>query len=89
MSIVLVATEADDPVDAVTAALPRSPFAQHVAESQSIEAVSRAPHVLAGHADRIGAELVRRRERWGISYYVIPSESMSDFQPVVDRLAGA
>ena len=38
---------------------------------------------------RIEAELVRRRERWGVSYYVLPGEAMAEFQPVLDRLAGA
>lgn len=89
MSVVLVAADADDPADAVREALPRSPFARHVAASQSVEAISKAPHVLAGSTGLIEAELRRRREVWGVSYYIIPAESMSDFQPVLDALSGA
>jgi probable F420-dependent oxidoreductase len=87
-SIVLAATGAEDPVAAVEEALPRSRFAQHVAQSQPLAAIAAAPHVLAGSTGAIVEELLRRRERWGLSYYVLPAESVSSMQPVIDRLAG-
>lgn len=87
-SIVLVATDAADPTEAVRRALPRSRFAQHVAQSQPLESIAAANHVLAGDVSGIAEELLRRRERWGLSYYVVPAESMADLQPVLDRLAG-
>jgi len=87
-SVVLVATDDADPVEAVRRALPRSRFAQHVAESRSLESIATANHVLAGDASGIAEELLRRREAWGVSYYVVPAESMAEFQPVLDRLAG-
>ena len=34
------------------------------------------------------ADLQMRRERWGISYYVIFERDMDTFAPVVARLAG-
>ena len=85
--VVLVATTADDPAAAVEAALPHSPFAQHVAQNSSVEAVARAPHVLAGSTGRIVEELHRRREAFGVSYYLVPDDAMPDLQPVLDALA--
>ena len=85
-SVVLVATDATDPADAVRAALPRSRFARHVTETQSVESVAAAPHVLAGSPEAIAEELVRRRERWGLSYYLIPEDAMTAFQPVLEAL---
>jgi hypothetical protein len=32
--------------------------------------------------------LERRRDRWQISYHVIPAESLELFAPIVARLAG-
>lgn len=87
-SVVLVATDRTDPVEAVEAALPRSPFARHVAESRPLASIAAAPHVLAGDVSCIAEELVRRRELYGLSYYVMPAETLVEFQPVVDALAG-
>ena len=89
VSVVLVATDADDPAAAVTAALPRSPFARHVAEQRSVESVAAAPHVLAGSPARIADELRRRREVHGVSYWLVPQEDMAAFQPVLDELVGS
>lgn len=85
-SIVLVAAGSSDPVEAVRLALPSSRFAQHVAQEHPLEAIAKVNHVLAGGTDAIVEELQRRREVWGLSYYVIPSSAMADFQPVIDAL---
>lgn len=88
LSIVLVATDADEPVTAVEAALPRSAFARHVAQSQTIDQIAAAPHVLAGSPARIIDDLHRRREMWGVSYVLVPADAMDSLQPVIDELAG-
>jgi probable F420-dependent oxidoreductase len=47
-----------------------------------------APVTLVGSQDQMIEALEARRERWQISYVVIPSESLELFAPVVARLAG-
>jgi len=46
------------------------------------------PLALCGTEDELCEALVRRRERWGFSYMIIPSDRMDAFAPVVARLAG-
>jgi probable F420-dependent oxidoreductase len=50
--------------------------------------VLASPHVLLGTVDRICERLEERRERWGISYWVIPAAALDDFAPIVERMAG-
>ena len=47
-----------------------------------------SPVGLVGTIDEIVESLERRRERWDMSYHVIPIEQLEAFAPVVDRLAG-
>lgn len=47
-----------------------------------------SPVGLVGTIDEIVESLERRRERWDMTYHVIPIEQMEAFAPVVDRLAG-
>ena len=47
-----------------------------------------APVTLVGTQDQMIEALEARRERWQISYVVVPSESLELFAPVVARLAG-
>jgi probable F420-dependent oxidoreductase len=47
------------------------------------------PHFLIGTVDQLVEELQRRRDRYGISYVVIPGEVAQQFAPVVARLAGS
>jgi probable F420-dependent oxidoreductase len=42
-----------------------------------------------GTIDEICEQLVRRRERWGVSYVVIGDDIFEAFAPVVERLAGS
>jgi hypothetical protein len=44
------------------------------------EEILQSPYVLIGTVDKLIEELHARRERWGISYYVI-------FEPYVDAFA--
>jgi probable F420-dependent oxidoreductase len=46
------------------------------------------PLALCGTADELCEALERRRERWGFSYTIVPSDRMEAFAPVVARLAG-
>jgi probable F420-dependent oxidoreductase len=47
-----------------------------------------APVTLVGTQDQMIETLEERRERWKMSYIVVPSESLELFAPVVARLAG-
>ncbi len=46
------------------------------------------PHFLIGTVDELVEDLQRRRERYGISYVIVPGEADEAFAPVVARLAG-
>ncbi|MEP6752420.1 MAG: TIGR03621 family F420-dependent LLM class oxidoreductase [Candidatus Dormiibacterota bacterium] len=46
------------------------------------------PHFLIGTVDEVVEDLRRRRERYGISYVIVPGEADETFAPVVARLAG-
>ena len=50
--------------------------------------ILQSPYVLIGTVDQMIEDLQRRRERWGISYYVIFEPYLDAFAPVVARLAG-
>jgi hypothetical protein len=50
--------------------------------------ILQSPYVLIGTVDQIIEDLQMRRERWGISSYVIFERDMDTFAPVVARLAG-
>ena len=47
-----------------------------------------SPHVLIGAVDEIVKDLQIRRERWGISYYVVHEPYLDALAPIVVRLAG-
>jgi probable F420-dependent oxidoreductase len=54
------------------------------------DAVLASPHYLVGTIDEMVADLVARRERWGISYWTLVGPgSIETFAPVVARLAGS
>ena len=46
------------------------------------------PHFLIGTVDQIVEDLVARRERFGISYIIVPGEAAESLAPVVERLTG-
>jgi hypothetical protein len=50
--------------------------------------VLEMPSVLAGPPERIAEDLQARRERLGLSYYVVSNANMEAAAPVVDRLTG-
>jgi hypothetical protein len=50
--------------------------------------ILESPYVLIGTVDQQVEDLQARRERWGISYYVIFEPYMETVAPVVAKLAG-
>jgi probable F420-dependent oxidoreductase len=50
------------------------------------EQVMSMPSAFIGTADRIAEQMVERRDRYGISYYVVPDEAMDEFAPIVSAL---
>ena len=48
----------------------------------------RRPALLVGTIDQMVEELQARRERWQMSYVVVPEEYADEFAPVVAALAG-
>jgi probable F420-dependent oxidoreductase len=52
------------------------------------EELVEAPHVLLGDVDELCEALETRRDRWGVSYWVIPAPQRHAFAPVIERLAG-
>jgi probable F420-dependent oxidoreductase len=53
-----------------------------------VEDILASPFVLLGSVDAIATQLVERRARWGISYYVVFESALDAFAPVVARLTG-
>lgn len=52
------------------------------------EIILQAPYLLIGNEDQICADLVARRERYGISYITVFENSLEALAPVIARLAG-
>jgi probable F420-dependent oxidoreductase len=52
------------------------------------EQVLESPVALVGTADEMVETLQRRRERWQMSYFVVPAESIDETAPIVAKLAG-
>jgi probable F420-dependent oxidoreductase len=52
------------------------------------ETLIHTPYVLIGTVEQIVEDLLSRRERWGISYYVTFEPYLDALAPVVARLAG-
>jgi hypothetical protein len=50
--------------------------------------ILQSPYVLIGTIDQMVADLEARRQRWGISNYVVHEPYLDAFAPVVARLAG-
>ena len=55
----------------------------------TVEQILANPYLLIGSVEQIAERIRRLREQFGISYFVVDSESMEAFAPVVARLAGA
>jgi probable F420-dependent oxidoreductase len=55
--------------------------------SEAID-VLEMPHFLIGTVDELVEELQRRRDRYGISFVIIPGDAAELFAPIVAQLAG-
>ena len=55
----------------------------------AVEDVLDMPSIFIGTPDQMVEDLLRRRERFGFSYFVVSDTSMEAFAPVVSRLAGS
>jgi len=53
----------------------------------SVEKVFEMPSIFIGSVEQIVDEMQRRRERYGISYFVVPDRSLETIAPIVARLA--
>ncbi len=54
----------------------------------TVEQLLASPYLLIGSVEQITERIQRLREQFGISYFVVGSENMESFAPVVARLAG-
>jgi len=54
----------------------------------AVEDVWEMPSLLIGTEDQIVDDLLRRRERFGFSYYVVSDTRADEFAPIVAQLAG-
>ncbi len=68
----------------------REPIAAGIASHFGVpaEVALETPAVLAGSVEQIVEDLLARRERWQMSYVVVPEEFVEVMAPVVARLAG-
>ena len=57
-------------------------------EGLSADKVFEMPSIFIGSVDQIVNEMQGRRERYGISYYVVPDSSLEMVAPIVARHAG-
>ncbi len=55
----------------------------------AVKDVLDMPSIYIGTPDQIVEDLMRRRERFGFSYFVVSDTSMEAFAPVVSHLAGS
>ena len=54
----------------------------------SVEKVFEMPSIFIGSVEQIIDEMQGRRERYWVSYYVLPDRSLEMMAPIVARLAG-
>jgi probable F420-dependent oxidoreductase len=85
------ALELNTLIQAVAVTHERTHAAMHLARAFGIptEGVLDTPYALVGSESEIEAQLRERRERFGISYYVIFERDMEAFAPIASHLAGA
>jgi probable F420-dependent oxidoreductase len=68
----------------------RAAIAEGIAAAFKVppEVALETPAVLVGSIEQIIEELEARRERWDMSYVMVPEEFVDAFAPIVSRLAG-
>jgi probable F420-dependent oxidoreductase len=50
--------------------------------------VLEVPHFLIGTIDQLADDLIARRDRYGISYVIVPGDAAEQLAPLVERLTG-
>jgi probable F420-dependent oxidoreductase len=81
LSVTIFLANVTDDRDSVAAAM----AAGLETESQDVLEV---PHFLIGTMDQLADDLIKRRERYGISYVVVPGDVAESLAPLVERLTG-
>jgi alkanesulfonate monooxygenase SsuD/methylene tetrahydromethanopterin reductase-like flavin-dependent oxidoreductase (luciferase family) len=71
----------------------RSQGARQVAQtrgwsSMSVEEILQMPTIFIGTVEQVAEQMLERRERFGISYYITPDRMMEAYVPLVERLSG-
>ena len=54
----------------------------------SAEEILAMPTIFVGTVEQVAEQMLERRERFGISYYMTTDGSMEEYAPIVERLAG-
>ena len=62
---------------------PPPPRARGISEEEFV----LSPHYLFGDTEEMVETLLARRERWGISYVILPASALKTLEPVISRLA--
>lgn len=53
-----------------------------------VEEILEMPSIFIGTVEQVAGQMLERRERFGISYYMTTDSTMEAFAPLVERLAG-
>jgi len=69
----------------------RQAISQRLAPAFGVDAaeVPTIPHAFVGTVDQICDDLEWKRDRWGVSYFVVQAASVDACAPIVARMAGA
>jgi probable F420-dependent oxidoreductase len=62
---------------------------EHGWDSVPTDDVLSMPSIFIGSAEQIAEAMLERRERFGVSYYIVSDANVEAFAPVVARLAGS
>ena len=55
-----------------------------IGDGMTVEELAAIPYVLIGTVDEIAQEILRARDRWGITYFAV--RSLDEFAPVIERV---
>ena len=59
-------------------------LAEMIGDGMTAAELAEIPYVLIGSADEIAQEILRARDRWGITYFAV--RALEDFAPVIARV---
>ncbi len=74
-----------DPIDAVREAIPSRHFLQRLSQHAAPEEIAVSPAVLVGSPASMAERLHELRERFGISYLLVPGHDLDALAPVIAR----